>query len=105
MPLNQILIGIGAKLDMGSHRHKPLYTHYPVSVSVSGYLYISYNSLTSLFKQKASGCWLFFVIFETVGVAIFVRSKIKIIIHDLFVYNYRCSMINERDLGVLSQIK
>ena len=35
MPLNQILIGIGAKLDMGSHRHKPLYTHYPVSVSVS----------------------------------------------------------------------
>ena len=35
MPLNQILIGIGAKLDMGSHRHKPLYTHYPVSVSGS----------------------------------------------------------------------
>ena len=34
MPLHQILIGIGAKLDMGSHRHKPLYTHYPVSVSV-----------------------------------------------------------------------
>ena len=34
MPLNQILIGNGAKLDMGSHRHKPLYTHYLVSVSV-----------------------------------------------------------------------
>ena len=55
MPLNQILIGIGAKLDMGSHRHKPLYTHYPVSVSVSVVLKIYFKFTRQIFIGSNHG--------------------------------------------------
>ena len=40
---------------MGSHRHKPLYTHYPVSVSVSEtQLITTFHDIASAYNKKGS---------------------------------------------------